>query len=112
MISRYDARVVFLNTEDEYERKFKERNTKFISQFKTSNLMYPTVQEISGLNIVKHLWKEGDRFWKIAAKYYGKGHLWWVIAWFNQMPTEGQVNRGDLVAIPLPLEKILDYLDV
>lgn len=112
MISRYNTRVVFLNTQEEYQRVFKERNTKFISQFKTGNLVYPTVQEISNLNIVNHMWSDGDRFWKLAAKYYKKPHLWWIIAWFNQMPTEGQVKRGDLLAIPLPLEKILDYLEI
>ena len=112
MVSRYDAREVFLNTEDEYAKLFKKRNTRFIRQFNTGNLVHPTVHQISNLNIVNHTWVEGDRFWKVAGKYYNKPQLWWVIAWFNRMPTEAQVNIGDIVAIPLPITKILEYLDV
>jgi len=112
MISRYDTRIVFLNAREEYEAKLEKRNTKFISQFKTANLTHPTVKEISNLNIINHIWKEGDRYWKLGAKYYNRADLWWIIAWFNQMPTEGHVDIGDVVAIPLPLERILDYLEV
>jgi len=112
MVSRYDSREVFLNTEDEYEKLREKRNTTFISQFVTANLKHPTVDQITNLNIVNHTWSEGDRFWKLAARYYNKPDSWWIIAWFNRMPTEAQVNIGDIVAIPLPIEKILDYLDV
>ena len=112
MASRYDAREIFLNTREEYENVFKERNIKSISQFKTANLSHLTIDEISSLDIVNHVWTIGDRFWKLSAKYYNRADLWWVIAWFNQMPTEGQVSIGDIVAIPLPLEKMFDYLEV
>jgi hypothetical protein len=112
MVSRYDRREVFLNTEEKYDKLFKKRNTKSIRQFNTANLTHPTVDQITNLNVINHIWIEGDRFWKLAAKYYDKADLWWVIAWFNRMPTEGQVEIGDIVAVPLPIEKILDYLDV
>ena len=112
MVSRYDSAKVFLNARQEYENIFKERDTKFISQFATANLSHPTVDEISNLDIVNHVWAVGDRFWKLAAHYYNRSDLWWVIAWFNRMPTEGQVSIGDVVVIPLPLEKILEYLEV
>jgi hypothetical protein len=36
--------------------------------------------------------------------------MWWVIAWFNRMPTESHVELGEIVVVPLPLAKILDYL--
>ena len=112
MVSRYDATNIFLNTEEEYQQKFKERNTKFISQFATPNLSHPTIDEIASLDIVNHTWTTGDRFWKLSGQYYGRPDLWWVIAWFNRMPTEGQVKLGDVVAIPLPLDKILEYLEI
>jgi|TARA_R110000824_G_scaffold317784_1_gene504951 nucleoid-associated protein YgaU len=112
MVSRYDTRSIFKNTDEKYENLFEERNTKSILQYATANLKHPTSNEIANLSTVNHFWREGDRFWKLAAKYYNQPHLWWVIAWFNRMPTEGQVSLGDVVVVPLPLSKILDYLDL
>jgi len=112
MVSRYDSREVFINVEDEYEKLREKRNTVFLKQFATANLKHPTVAQITNLNIVNHVWVEGNRFWKLAAQYYNRPDMWWVIAWFNRMPTEAQVKIGDIVAIPLPIEKILDYLEI
>ena len=112
MVSRYDAREMFANASEEYDELFGKRNTKSILQYNTANLSHPTADEIVNLNTVNHVWKEGDRFWKLASRYYNQPKMWWVIAWFNRMPTEAQVNLGDIVVIPLPLSKILDYLDL
>ena len=112
MVSRYDTRGIFRNTDDKYENLFEERNTKSILQYTTANLKHPTSNEIANLSTANHVWVEGDRFWKLASRYYNQPQLWWVIAWFNRMPTEGQVELGDIVAVPLPLSKILDYLDL
>jgi len=112
MVSRYDTREMFTNASDKYENLMEERNTRSILQYNTANLRHPTADEIANLNTVNHVWSEGDRFWKLASKYYNQSTLWWVIAWFNRMPTEAQVEQGDIVVIPLPLSKILDYLDL
>ena len=64
------------------------------------------------LELVGHTWSLGDRFYKLAYKYYGDSTLWWVIAWYNQTPTEAQVEIGDTLQIPLPLDKILRMLGV
>jgi len=112
MVSRYDARELFTNNVEEYEEVLEQRNTKAILQYNTANLKHPTVSELATLSTVNHVWKEGDRFWKLASRYYNQPKMWWVIAWFNRMPTEGQVKLGDIVIIPLPLPKILDYLDL
>lgn len=112
MVSRYDARGLITNFDEQYENLFKKRNTTTILQYVTPSMQHPSAKEIANLNIVNHAWAEGDRFWKLAGRYFGKPELWWVIAWFNRMPTEGHLKRGDIVAIPLPLSKILDYLDL
>jgi len=113
MVSRYSARTINLNIDSSYDDFFAKRKVGFINQFKTPNLRVPTSNEIANLDVINHVWKVGDRFWKLASKYYNdQGNLWWVIAWFNNTPTEGHVKVGDVVYVPLPLEKILDYLDV
>jgi len=112
-ISRYGARSIELNAEEKYENLFKKRGVKFIEQYDTPFMRYPTADEMVNLNVVSHIWQTGDRYWKLAAKYYsGQSQLWWIIAWFNQAPTEGHLKVGNIVDIPLPLDKILDYLDV
>ena len=110
MTSRYDDRQLFINFDDTYDNVFEKRNTKSIQQFKTGNLKYPTAKEISNLNTVNVVWKEGDRFWKLASQYYNDPKMWWVIAWFNKAPTESHIDLGQIVVVPLPLAKTLDYL--
>jgi nucleoid-associated protein YgaU len=53
------------------------------------------------------VWKVGDRFYKMANKYYGDPTYWWVIAWFNQTPTESHVVVGTTLEVPLPLDRAL-----
>ena len=59
-----------------------------------------------------HRWTLGDKFFKIAFEYYGRPELWWVVAWFNQTPTDSHVDLGDLLYVPLPLDDVLDMLGV
>ncbi len=33
--------------------------------------------------------------------------FWWVIAQFNQRPTEANCQVGDMIMIPMPLEAVL-----
>jgi len=101
-----------MNASDIYDEILEKRNIGFVSQYLTPKLSYPTVDETLDLNIIPHAWKIGDRFYKLAAYYYDDPKLWWVIAWFNRTPTEHHVEIGDVVEIPLPLERTLQLLDV
>ena len=47
---------------------------------------------------------------KLASKYYDDPTMWWVIAFYNQKPTEFHLKLGDLVYIPVPLETVLFYI--
>jgi nucleoid-associated protein YgaU len=48
----------------------------------------------------------------LAHKHYGDANLWWIIAWYNKKPTEAHVKMGDIITIPLPLDKVIRYLGV
>jgi hypothetical protein len=110
MTSRYDGRDIGINREDRYEKIFKEKGVRFIRQYFSPNLNHPTVDDVVSLRRIGHIWAIGDRFYKLAYKYYGDSTMWWVIAWYNQTPTESHVKLGDVVQIPLPLDRILDIL--
>ena len=58
---------------------------------------------------IKHVWKVGDKFWKLACEHYDDASLWWLIAWYNQKPTEAHIELGDVIIIPKPLDKILSF---
>ena len=114
MINRYGSRGMLITPRNGiYQEICDKRGIGFAKHFSTPNLSYPEIEEIQNLDVISHTWKEGDRLWKLAAKHYGgKGHLWWIIAWFNHAPTEGHLEIGEIVYVPLPLEKILSYLRV
>ena len=96
---------VFKSAREKIQQKIRE-----IPQSTGGEAFFP--EEISQLERIGHLWTVGDKYYKLAYEHYGDSRYWWVIAWFNRMPTEGQVKLGDIVVIPLPLSKILDYLDL
>ena len=106
-INRDDLRPVLKNSARIYKNIFKDRNIPFVDQYATNSLRYPTSLEMRELDIVQHMWTVGDRYWKLSTKFYGSPEYWWIIAWFNQKPTEGHVSIGDIVLIPNPLEDIL-----
>jgi len=111
-VGRYSGRSVQYNDGDLYDEQFENRGVGFIKHFETPTLHYPTDAQKRNLRTSGHIWKFGDRYWKLAAEHYGDPGYWWVIAWFNKKPTESHMKPGDIVNIPEPLERVLDYYDV
>jgi nucleoid-associated protein YgaU len=107
MASRYDNIEISRNSSERDKKKMKKRGIKFVNQFRTPNISYPTEEEQAFLDSRTVVWKVGDRFYKMANKYYGDPTYWWVIAWFNQAPTESHVVVGTTLEVPLPLDRAL-----
>ena len=107
--SRYQGRRVAVNSDDLYKNILDQRGLKFVRQYRTANLSYPSKEKIGRMMTDQHLWKMGDRFYKLAHHYYGDSKYWWVIAWFNKKPTEAHIKTGELIKIPTPVEEILNY---
>ena len=107
---RYALRRVFQNRSKTYEKILEEKGLKRITQYPTPKLKHLDAREIRKLNRVGHIWKVGDRFYKLAYKHYGKTKYWWVIAWYNRKPTESHVNLGDVIYVPLPLDEVVRSL--
>ena len=96
------------NSSGHYKKILERRGVKNLSHYGTPTLRHPTISERASIATTGHIWAYGDRFYKLAHKYYGDANFWWVIAWFNKSPTEGNINVGDTVLIPTPLNKILE----
>ncbi len=107
MSSRYDNVDKFINNNQVYYNTFKDRGITQVQQYGTRHLKFPTGEQITELNIVSHVWAYGDRYSNLAHQHYGDVKLWWVIAFFNQQPTETNFAFGDLVFVPHPIERVL-----
>tara|TARA_Y100000593_G_scaffold89947_2_gene175211 strand:+ start:1719 stop:2081 length:363 start_codon:yes stop_codon:yes gene_type:complete len=94
-----------------YEKYLEKRDVKRMRYYATPHPMRrPSVQQMASLNLVGYVWKTGDRFYKLADKYYDSPKYWWVIAWFNRAPTEAHLKIGDFITIPTPLEEVLRHI--
>ena len=109
MSNRYRNRRVVKNNRNLYNDFFAERNINHISQYDTPKIPYLDVDVRTKCSSVTHLWRLGDRYYKLADRYYDDPTYWWVIAWYNQRPLETDINIGGVVHIPLPLDDVLSY---
>ena len=108
---RYKNQRIYTNAIDAYKRYLKKtRGIDSIRQFNTPRFRHPSITEISNFNTVKHLWTTGDRLFKLAYEYYDDPEFWWVIALYNQKPTEFHYKLGDTVYVPVPIETVLFYI--
>ena len=56
--------------------------------------------------------REGDRLDLLSQEFYGDPRYWWVIAQFNQKPTESHFQVGDIYYVPISIEQILEFYRV
>jgi len=95
------------NDIDFYRELRERRGVKKIDHFSTPRLRHPSLGDRITTKTSTHIWKYGDRFYKLAHQFYGDIRYWWVIAWWNGIPTEAEANTGDVLEIPLDLQKAL-----
>ena len=107
MPTRYDYRTIFYNENELYDKIFEERHVKGIRHYDSPDFDFPTQAEIGRLTNKTHVWKTGDRYYKLAIENYGSARHWWVIALYNRKPTEASLTVGDVVYVPYPLEDVL-----
>ena len=110
---RHKGQRIFRNNLYFYDflrRKRGNGDLKAIVQYRTPVLINPSVTQRANTAVDNHVWRYGDRYYKLAATYYQDPSYWWVIAQWNALPTEASVRIGDVIAIPLDLENALDIL--
>ena len=109
-MTRLDDRLIIVNGLEDYKSIFEEKGVDFIRQYGTPDLQYPTSAQMEDMTLIRHIWKRGDKLFKLAYQHYGDSEMWYVIAWFNKRPTEAHIKYGDVVLIPHPLSIVTKYL--
>ena len=107
---RYLRNKIFENSGEAYRRYLKKRGIKKVIQYNTSTFRHPELKDLENFDRINYIWKTGDRYYKLADKYYDDSTKWWVIALYNQKPTDCHLAAGDIVYVPHPLESVLYYL--
>ena len=107
---RYMRNEIFENDSETYRRYLKKRGIKKVIQYNTSKFRHPDIKDLENFDRINYIWKVGDRYYKLANEYYGDSTKWWVIALYNQKPTDCHLSAGDIVYVPHPLETVLYYL--
>ena len=112
MPSRYNRSNIIENDSEFYAPLIASRNTSLIRHYPTQRLRNPTLAERVALVSTSHMWKYGNRFYNLANAYYGDKRYWWIIAWYNGVPTEAHLKPGDVIEIPTSIENVLNVLSV
>ena len=108
---RYNNQEIFINDGEAYKRYLeKSRGKKYIRQYNTPSFKHPSSHALKNFDRISHIWTTGDRYFKLADKYYHDPTKWWVIALYNQKPTEFHLKLGDVLFIPTPIEAVLYYM--
>jgi hypothetical protein len=110
-ISRYDERLLAFNDHELYKGQLKKRNIKFINQYVTPTFKKINEEDMQFIDLVEYVWGNHDRFWKLASDYYQDPTLWWLIAKFNNKPTENHISLGETIYIPTPMESALQLYE-
>jgi nucleoid-associated protein YgaU len=109
---RYRKTKKFSNSGEYYAYLRRKRNLKKVIHYETPTLYNPSVVDRALIVTNTHIWKYGDRYYKLSHQYYGNPKYWWIIAWYNGAPTEANLATGDLIEIPVDLESALKVLGV
>jgi len=104
---RYNNRRIRTNSTQASKEARNRRGLKRVRQYTTPNLPEISPSDYASIATQQHEWTYGDRYYKLAARYYGDPAKWWLIAWFNQAPTESHLVIGDTIDIPISAEQVL-----
>jgi len=110
MSSRYGKYEILYNSSD-YYRPIR-RGKKAVEHYETPSMHHPDIRARATVRSSNYIWKYGSRLYKLADQFYGSPNYWWVIAWYNGVPTEAHLKTGDVIYIPLNIEDAYKVLGV
>ena len=110
--TRYNTRGLMVNDNDGYkETFFEKRDIQRLTQYETARFYYPTYEERTGMALATLVWSSTSKLYNLADQYYGQVKLWWIIAWFNQKPTEAHFKTGDIFYVPTDITQVWEFFE-
>ena len=107
-ISRYKKENIINNNDVDYKKVFSSRfGTLGLVQTGVTQFRKITEQEMLTIQYNNESWGLGKRLYKLSNKYYGSPQYWWIIALFNNIGTESDIQFGDIIKVPVPLDRML-----
>ena len=103
-------RSVATNNERFYDKVFKKKGVNSIIQYSTHSFRRPTQERLDLIKYDTYYWTAGDRYWKLAEQYYGHRTYWYIIARFNNKPTEAHIDIGEEIRVPTNLAQAIEVL--
>ena len=110
-MNRYSKISLLINNNELYKNFFQDRYVKQINQYATIEYKYPSEEQLNSLEFDNYIWKIGDKYWKLAQKYYNDPTYWWVIGFINKKPIDSDVQVGDVIYVPLDIESVITILE-
>lgn len=107
MTDRNIKRGIVKNDHPGYGDILEKRGLTKITQYTKMRISSITAEERQSLTPIRHIYKTGDKLYKLSHRYYGDTKYWWVIAWWNRRPTDFHCRIGDTIYIPFPLKQAL-----
>jgi len=109
-MSRYRKRTIATNDTLRDDDIFEKRGVEIVEQYTTPKLSNPSQKELNSISYTEHYYVAGQRMFKLAQQYYGDQQYWYIIARFNNKPTEAQIEDGEILKIPTNLQQALEVL--
>ena len=109
-MNRYSRRTKAINDVYQDDELFENRGVQSIEQHITPKFKNPTQEELNRIDFEFHYWTTGERFFKLAQRYYNDHRYWYIIARFNNKPSEAQVEEGEQIKIPTNLHIAVEVL--
>ena len=104
---KYSQEIIF-NDDEVYDFLFDPRGIPQVEQYATKTFS-KNIKKIK-IRAYNHVWKQGDKLYKLAAKQYGNFRFWWVIAIVNKISSEADLNYGDIIRIPINHVQIVENI--
>lgn len=107
--SRYENRNT-KNANPLYDKHLEKRDINRLLHYTTPKFDYNLLNSNPEFEVQEYIWKYGDRLSKLAQVYYSDPSLWWIIAYVNQKPTDHHYNEGDIIIVPFPPGKVIEFM--
>jgi hypothetical protein len=107
---KYSTHKKYINDFKSYKSILHKRGLKEAEYLNTPIMIYPSEDEIMTLKIAYEVWASDSRMYKLSKKYYNDENFGWVILFFNKIGCEYNIKNGQILAIPTPIDSVLEMI--